>query len=103
MQYFAGVRFLLTGEQMFTIIHAMVISTVDEPIRVAAVFNSGKIYPLWFEWHGRQVRVRETAFTWATRMGSASILHFSVADGQGLYEICYNTERLEWKILKVEA
>lgn len=88
----------LTSEQMFTILIVMPVE-INIPIKVGAVFSRGEIRPVWFSWNGRQVRVSETTFTWRTREGSAAILHFSVTDGQGLYEICYNDETLGWRLL----
>ncbi len=76
---------------------------IDEPIKVGAVFAHGEIRPVWFLRHGRQVRIRETTFAWKTREGRARVLHFSVTDGQGLYEICYDTESLVWRLTKAEA
>lgn len=75
----------------------------DEPIKVGAVFFRGEIRPVWFSWNGRQVRVRETTFVWKTREGSASILHFSVTDGQGLYELRYNKDSMGWRIGSAEG
>jgi hypothetical protein len=71
---------------------------IDEPITVGAVFSRGAVRPVWFVRQGRQVRIREVAFTWKTREGSAAILHFSVSDGGGLYEICYNTATFAWRL-----
>jgi hypothetical protein len=75
---------------------------IDEPITVGAVFYQGGVKPVWFSWNGRQIRISETTFTWKTREGSASILHFSVTDGQGLYEIRYNRETMGWSIISAE-
>jgi hypothetical protein len=75
---------------------------IDESIKVGAIFSRGKVQPVWFLWNGRQVRVKETTFTWKTWEGSATVLHFSVTDGQGLYEICYNGESLGWKLIRTE-
>jgi hypothetical protein len=86
---------------MFTIIGAMAIE-IDEPIKVGAVFSLGEVRPVWFSWKGRQVMIKETAFSWKSREGSAVIMHFSVSDGQGRYEVCYNTESLGWRITKSE-
>jgi len=71
---------------------------IDDPIVVGAVFSRGGLKPVWFTWNGREIRIREIAFTWKTRAGSAPLLHFSVTDGQGLYEIVYNAEKLNWRI-----
>ena len=71
---------------------------INEPIRVAAVFSRGEVRPVWFAWKGRQIRIKETTFVWKTWKGSAAILHFSVTDGEGLYEICYDLESLGWRL-----
>jgi hypothetical protein len=76
---------------------------INETISVGAVFSRGRIKPVWFVWKGRQVRIRESAFTWRTREGSAGILHFSVTDGQGVYEIRYNAESFNWILTKAET
>ncbi len=76
---------------------------INETISVGAVFSRSRIKPVWFIWNGRQVRIRESTFTWRTREGSAGILHFSVTDGQGLYEICYNAESFDWRLTKAET
>ncbi len=75
---------------------------IDESIRVAVVFNRGEVRPVWFDWNGRQVRIREIAFTWETREGRSAVLHFSVTDGRGLYEIRYNRQTLEWRIANAD-
>ena len=75
---------------------------IDESIKVGAVFSRGEVRPVWFSWNGRQVRIKETTFTWKTWEGSAAILHFSVTDGQGLYEIVYNMDRLVWRLLRTQ-
>jgi hypothetical protein len=87
---------------MFTIMSGMALE-INESIKVAAVFSRGEVRPAWFAWKGRQIRVSETTFTWKTREGSAVILHFSVTDGQGLYEICYNAESFGWRLMNAEG
>ncbi len=76
---------------------------VNESITVGAVFGGGTVKPVWFTWHGRQIRIQEIAYTWKTREGSAPILHFSVSDGQGLYEIRFNALSLAWKLGNAEG
>lgn len=86
---------------MFTMLYIMP-TEIDEPVKVAAVFSRGEIRPVWFAWKGRQVRVRETTFVWKTWEGSAAVLHFSVTDGQGLYELRYNKENMGWRLSSAE-
>lgn len=74
---------------------------INEDIKVIAVFDRG-IKPVKFRWRGRLYGIREVTHTWATRHGSASILHFSVTDGAGLYELAYNQATLRWSIEATE-
>lgn len=75
---------------------------IDEPIKVGVVFFRGKIRPVWFAWNGRQIRIMETTFIWTTFEGSSTIYHFSVTDGKGLYEICFQNDSLHWRLAKAE-
>ncbi len=76
---------------------------IDEPIKVGAVFSRGAVRPVWFYRNGRQIRIREIAFTWKTWEGRAAVLHFSVSDGRGLYELQFNIETLGWRLMNVEC
>ncbi len=76
---------------------------LNETISVGAVFSRGAVKPVWFQRNGRRVRIQEVAYTWKTREGSAPVLHFSVTDGQGLYEIRFNTVSLGWKLENAEG
>jgi hypothetical protein len=91
----------LTGERVFTILVCMV-TNLDDAINVGAVFSRGELKPVWFSWRGRQVRILRTTFSWKTREGHARILHFSVTDGQGVYEIRYNQETMGWRLVRCE-
>jgi len=87
---------------MFTIMVRMA-TELGEAVKVGVVFFRGDVKPVWFSRNAAtQITIRKVAFTWKTREGSALILHFSVTDGQGLYEICYNTETLQWWVEKAE-
>ncbi len=76
---------------------------IDEPIKVGAVFSRGAVRPVWFYRKGRQIPIREIAFTWKTWEGRAAVLHFSVSDGRGLYELQFNIETLGWRLMNVEC
>jgi hypothetical protein len=78
----------------------MILMSVErnELISVCAEFSGGAVKPVWFSLNGRRIRVEEIALIWKTREGSTPILHFSVTDGQGLYEIRYNTGTFSWRL-----
>lgn len=59
--------------------------------------------PVWFDWKGRQVRIKETAFTWSTRKGSAEVLHYSVTDGSNLYELSFDRGSMQWSLTFTEV
>jgi len=71
---------------------------IDESITVGVIFVRGSVKPVWFSWHGGQVRIQEITLTWKSREGNTPILHFSVTDGLGLYEIRYNTGTFAWRL-----
>lgn len=75
--------------------------SIKEDIKVIAVFDRG-MKPLKFRWRGRLYGIKEVTHAWASRDGSASILHFSVTDGAGLYELAYNQATLKWSIEATE-
>lgn len=80
------------------------ITNIDEPIKVGAVFGSEKkIKPVWFTWNRTRYNIKSVTYSWVSKEGSAAIYNFSVTDGKTLYEICYNTETLSWKLLAVET
>ena len=75
-----------------------------EPIRLAAIFTPGqRIRPVWFDWHRRQHRVLETTYSWQERVGNTVLLHFSVTDGNTLYDLVYNTRDQTWLLNGIEA
>lgn len=77
---------------------------IREPVRVAAVFSPGRqIKPVWFDWQRRKYTVRETTYCWKDTVGDATLLHFSVSDGEALYELIYNTAEQNWTLNWVEA
>jgi hypothetical protein len=80
-----------------------VITPINEPVKVGAVFGNGeKIRPVWFKWNGRQHRIESITYTWSSRQGRAVVYHFSVTDGANLYELCYNSETSVWQLAQVD-
>jgi hypothetical protein len=72
-------------------------------IRVAAIFQGGKVKPMWFGLDGKRYDVMEVCYTWELREGAASILHYSVCDGTDTYVLEYNTKNLTWSLRIAEA
>ena len=77
---------------------------IREPVRVAAVFAPGRqIKPVWFDWQRKKYTVCETTYCWKDKAGDATLLHFSVTDGEALFELIYNTVDQGWTLNWVEA
>jgi hypothetical protein len=89
---------------------ATIVQNKDIPgeIRVAAVFNSGKIKPIWFELANHpaagRIFVTEVNMVWSHHKGSARILSFAVSarDGNN-YTLEFNTEDFVWSLSVVES
>lgn len=77
---------------------------IREYIRVAAIFGPGpKIRPIWFDWKRQKHTVQEVTYHWRNRTGNDLILHYSVTDGNALYELVYNTAKQIWVLESIDA
>ena len=75
-----------------------------EPVRVAAIFEPGRcIRPVWFEHHRRQYRVVATTYCWREQEGETLFLHFTVTDGEALFELVYNLAAGTWTLKGQQA
>ncbi len=77
---------------------------VGEQVSVIAVFGeNARLRPLRFKWSGRQVDIKEITYEWATLQGKNRLLHFSVTDGNTLYELSFDTNSTLWRLEGVET
>ena len=73
-------------------------------IRLAAIFEPGKaVRPVWFELDRRKHTLQAPTYRWQSRAGEATLLHFSVSDGEALYEIVYNPVDQSWTLHEQRA
>lgn len=75
---------------------------INEKIKAAAVFEDNNIKPKWFVWKNRKYAITETTYSWKTKSGEEQVIHFSVTDGNTLFEISYNQKTLKWVLEKTE-
>jgi hypothetical protein len=69
------------------------------PIRIAVIYEPGKrIRPVWFELNHKQHKVVETTYHWRDKIGEAHYLHYTVTDGEMLYELIFNPHDQTWTI-----
>ena len=77
---------------------------IKEQIRIATIFTPGRlIKPVWFDWHNRKHTILETTYHWKEHVGSATLMHFSVTDGEALYDLVYNTLDQSWLLNGIEV
>ncbi len=72
-------------------------TVIKEAVKVIAVFD-GDVTPVKFKWKGRVYPVKEITYTWKSKDGDASIVHFAVSDGGTLYELTYNQSTMKWSL-----
>ena len=77
---------------------------ISDDISVLASFGLPcRIKPLSFTWSGRTVEIKEVTYTWKTKEGQKDLHHFSVTDGNTLYELTFDAVSLLWKIESLET
>jgi len=80
------------------------VERIKEQIRIATIFTPGKlIKPVWFDWHNRKHTILETTYHWKEHVGAATLMHFSVTDGEALYDLVYNTLDQSWLLNGIEV
>ena len=77
------------------------VTSINEPIRVGAVFERGQIKPAWFVWQGRRYEHCHVTMRWQTQLGTASILHLSLTDGLNDFELTFNQHTLAWRLAAI--
>lgn len=75
-----------------------------EPVRVAVIFEPGRgLRPVWFDRRNRKHVVRETTYRWQDREGDKPRLHFTVTDGDALFELVYTPLDGTWTLVNQEG
>ena len=79
-------------------------AAIRVPIRVAAIFSpEGKVSPKWFELDRRKHEIKETTYFWQDRIGEVPRNHYTVSDGESLYELVYNTREQSWTLIPLRS
>jgi len=71
---------------------------VNEPISVLALFQKGKISPIYFKWGQKKYQVKTINLTHSKNQGSSKIWYFSVTCFQETFLISYNTTNYNWHL-----
>ncbi|OGS39401.1 MAG: hypothetical protein A2551_00590 [Elusimicrobia bacterium RIFOXYD2_FULL_34_30] len=76
---------------------------VNQKVKIGAVFEGLNIKPKWFFWINKKFEVKNITYQWKSKIGDATIIHFSVSDGTNLYELSFNQKTLEWRLENIEV
>lgn len=74
----------------------MLVETINEPVRVLAVFSGGQISPVKFRWKTREMDVFAVNARWRDRRGDDWAYHFSVEAGDETYYLHFATDDMQW-------
>lgn len=74
---------------------------LNEPIRVVAEFERGKILPRSFSWHQKSYPIKKITYFWQERQGRELLNLFSVETPNGLYQISFSNQSLSWRLNKI--
>lgn len=71
---------------------------LEDPIKVRADFNAGKVEPLMFKRHGRVYRVSELHAWWKDISTGEKIFFFSVTAEGDVYHLRWRREDDTWTL-----
>ena len=70
-----------------------------DKVKVAVLFELGKIRPVWFQVAGKKpVQISEICAIWYCHRGAAKIISFEIWDSQERFSLEYNTQALSWRL-----
>lgn len=88
----------------FATVSTAMITEIGDRIKVGVVFDEEKkITPKWFIWNGKKYNISRVTFTWKVQEERKILYHFAVTDGTHLYELCYDTAQLSWRLMAVST
>lgn len=74
----------------------MNIETIEEPVRVYAVFAGGEVNPVRFRWGVREFDVFAINARWVDRQPSDCTHHYSVQAEEQTYYLHFSSNDLQW-------
>jgi len=74
---------------------------INAKIKIATIFQDGKIIPKWFVWESRKYEIKKVNYVWNDHQGREEIIRFSVSDGANSYELAYNSFMMTWRLQKI--
>jgi hypothetical protein len=77
-------------------------TSIDEKVKMVAVFEKGQIIPRLFRWHSRDYKIKEISIRYQEREGRSINYFFGVETDTGnVFKLRYNDEQLTWWLTEV--
>lgn len=74
---------------------------MQEPVTVEAKFINGRLLPLNFTWRQSFFPIEKIYLTHSSRLGRETLYHFSLGSGQMVYELTFNNQTLNWRLIRI--
>jgi len=72
-------------------------NTINQKIKMMALFDGGKIIPKVFKWQNRDYKVKEISICYEEREGRSINYYFGIETADGnVMKLRYNDEKLTW-------
>jgi len=71
---------------------------INDPIRVAAVFQDGQCRPVKFAWRGREYLVKKINLVHHHYQGRDKVYYFEVSDDANYFKLQFETDSLRWTL-----
>lgn len=80
------------------------ITKIEEPIDVAAIFVKGCLKPFAFSWQGRRYKVSKILGVYSANEGSFKKYFYAVQAGtEDVYEILLDIKNMQWRLIEIHG
>ncbi len=77
------------------------LTTIDEPITVAGVYEGTSFLPAVFKWKNGKFKVEEITLVSDLQDGGVRKRVYSVVSGDTLYRLCFDREQESWRLVAI--
>jgi hypothetical protein len=82
----------------------LMVTQVEEPVDVSAVFRSGKMRPMVFIWRNRNYKIHRVLGSYRSMKGRYLEIYYSVmSETPEVYELRFSTDGMSWSLVRVHS
>lgn len=80
------------------------VTLVEEPVDVSAVFRGGRLRPMAFMWRKRSYKVERVLGSYRAMKGRYLEIYYSVmSDTPEVYELRFSTDGMSWSLVRIHS